>query len=533
LRRCAALLGGAIAVALLGLSAAPVASAHAVLVSSTPVDGARLDAAPAEVTLTFDEAIQPVRGTVQVIAADGARADTGASHLSPDGTTIVIPLRAGLPHGSYAAMWRVISADTHIVSGSISFGVGQDAHAIPAPGVDRSRPLTLATDTLQGPVYLGLVLCVGVTLVGAALWSWVLKLGRIRAMIWAGWALIAGATVAQFLFEGPRALGLGWAGILSRAALSDTLHSRTGAALLVRVVALLFIGVTIRQIVRRSAAEPGGFDRRGVTTMAAGSTVLALTVAVLGHGGAGGDAWLATPVTALHLLAMAVWVGGLITLAAAVLPARRADSLRPWSLMAFACVCVIVLTGEYQAWRQVNPVEAMWSTGYGLTLTIKLCLVLAMLASAYIAQRRLTPQRLRRTVPVDAVLGVAVLAVTAVLVAQPPARTTYGPPVSLTAPLDNRSAAVHISTTRRGPTSVTVQIVDSHGTPVDAASVKGTLSSQDADVASLVVPFAAASNKLWDSTYAVIPRAGWWTLNLTVEFSSSQAIVTAAHFRVW
>ena len=533
MRRFAALLAGAVAAAVLGLSAAPLANAHAVLVSSTPVDGARLDGAPAEVTLTFDESIRLVPGTAQVIADDGTRADTGAAHVSADGATVVIPLRADLPAGSYAATWRVISADTHVVSGSISFGVGQDAHAPPAQAVDRSRTLTLAIDTTQGVVYLGLVLCLGVTFVCATLWSWALMLGRIRALIWAGWALTTGATIAQFLFEGPHALGVGWAQVLSGAALSDTLHSRTGAVLVVRAVVLLLAAATIRRIIRHATGEPPRFDRHRVTVFVASAAALAVTVAALGHAGAGDDAWLATPVTAVHLLAMAVWVGGLITLGTAVLPKRRADNLRPWSLTAFACVCLLVLTGEYQAWRQVRPVEAMWSTGYGITLTIKLVVVTAMLALAYIAQRRLSPERLRRTVPAEAALGLAVVAVTTVLVSQPPAAITYGPAVSLTAPLEDRSAAIHLSTTRRGPTSIQVSTLDNHGRPVDAASVKGTLSSQDADIAALAVPFAPGPNKVWHTRYAVVPRAGWWTLTLTVEFSTREAIVTAAHFRVW
>jgi copper transport protein len=528
-----AALAGAVAAVVLALSAAPPAHAHAVLVASTPVDGARLDTAPAQVTLTFDEAIEVVPGTVQVIADDGARADTGEARVVAEGTTIVIPLRANLPNGSYAAMWRVVSADTHIVSGSISFGIGQGAHAPPTQAVDHSKPLTLTSDAAQGVVYLGLIGSVGVAIVCATLWRWALALARIRALIWVGWALLAAATTAQFLFEGPRVLGVGWAHVLTGAVLSDTLHSRAGVVLIARGVIVLVTAVVIRPIIRHATTEAAHVDRAGVAMLSAGAAGLAVTVAILGHAGAGGDAWLATPVTALHLLAMAVWIGGLITLGTAVLPGRRVDNLRRWSAAAFTCVCALVLTGEYQGWRQVRPVESMWSTGYGITLTVKLALVVAMLALAYAAQRRLTPERLRRTVPAAAALGLAVVAVTTVLVAQPPARTTYGPAVSLSAPLDNRSAAIHISTTRRGPTSIEVTALDARKRPVDAASVAGTLSSEDAGIAALAVPFSPTPSKAWQSAYAVVPRAGWWTLTLTVQFSSTQAIVTAAHFRVW
>ena len=59
------------------------------------------------------------------------------------------------------------------------------------------------------------------------------------------------------------------------------------------------------------------------------------------------------------------------------------------------------------------------------------------------------------------------------------------------------------------------------------------MSSDDANIAALTVPFSVAPNNAWQSTYAVVPRAGWWTLTLTVQLSSTEAIVTAAHFRVW
>ena len=41
-----------------------------------------------------------------------------------------------------------------------------------------------------------------------------------------------------------------------------------------------------------------------------------------------------------------------------------------------------MVTGEYQAYRQVSPVQALWSTRYGIILLIKVALVAAMLAAA-------------------------------------------------------------------------------------------------------------------------------------------------------
>jgi copper transport protein len=511
----------ALAFAILGLSAAP-ANAHAVLVSSSPTDGARLDSAPAAVTLTFDESVRLVPAAAQVISVAGIRADTGTAHLSADGTTIVIPLRPQLPQGSYAATWRVVSADTHIVSGSISFGLGQDPGG-PAPTTaDHARPLTLAADVARGVLYLGLVLSAGMALVCRTLWPWALGLPRMRALLIGGWTLLAIATLGQFLLQGPQSLNLGWAGVFSSDAVADTLASRTGMILIVRGVIIAALGVALR------------FDRRGSTVaIAICSAAVALTIVIDGHAGVGEQVWLATAVTAMHVLAMAVWLGGLVALCVAVFPSGRTANLRRWSLAAFVCVSVLILSGEYQAWRQVRPVESMWSTSYGITLSVKLAIVTAMLAIAYISQRRLDPKVLRRTVPGEMALGLAVVVATSALVSQAPARTTYGPPVSLSAPLDSRSALIRVDTTRRGPTTISVTPLDATGHPIHATSVSGTLSSDDAGIAALNVKFQPASDDQWHSSYAVVPLPGSWTFKLVVEFSTSDAIATAARFRVW
>ena len=522
MRRFAALLAAAVsALAIPVLTAAP-ANAHAVLVASSPIDGAHLDTPPSEVTLTFDEIVRPVPGAAQVISATGARADDGSAHLTADGTTIVIPLRPDLPRGSYAATYRVVSADTHVVSGSISFGVGQDAGTPPVTYPDHSRPLTVASNVARGLLYVGLVLCAGVAFTSRILWSWALGLVRIRALVAGGWVLLGVATVAQVLLQGPQSLNVGWSGVFSAGAMSDTLASRSGAVLIARVVVIAVLGVAIR-----------GSGRWWTYVVGICSAGVALTIAINGHAGVGELVLLATVVTAAHVMAMTVWLGGLLVLCVAVLPSRSTENLRRWSLVAFACVSVLIVSGEYQAWRQVRPVEAMWSTGYGITLSLKLAIVTAMLTLAYVGRRRLDPRTLRRTVPAEMALGLAVVIVTAALVSQAPARETYGPAVTLSAPLDGRSARIEIGSTRHGPTSIAVTVTDSEHRPVHAQAVSGTLSSEEAGIAALKVTFTPGAGDHWLSSYTVVPLAGSWTLNLSVEFSTSDAVVTSTHFRVW
>jgi copper transport protein len=519
---------GALMVAL-AIVTAPAANAHAVLVGSDPVDGSRLAASPATVELTFDEPVKLIPAAVQVISSSGTRVDDGAT-LRPGGTTIVLALPQRLARGSYTAMWRVSSADTHEVAGSITFGVDQDPLTAPVP-IAVADPLGLTADVTRGVGYAGLVLSVGVGGVCRLLWPWALALRRTRVLVGLGWVLLVAGTAVEFALTGPRSLGLGWPSVIAGEGLSQTAASTGGLVLMLRAGCMVALAALWR--LDRSSAP---VLRRRLASVLAATTVvlLAATIAVDGHAGVGSDALLAAAVTTLHLLAMSTWLGGLLVLAVIVLPANRDERLQQWSVTAFGCVAVLVLSGEYQAWRQVSPIEALWSTGYGITLLAKLVGVLAMVGLAVWGRRRLTTEVLRRTVPVEALIGVAVLVVTTVLVAQPPARTVYGPPVTLAAPLENdRTAVIDVSSTRRGPIRIELAVRNTGGSALPVQAVTATLSSVDAGIAALPVRWRPGPAGHWLSTYASTPRPGTWTLHLIVGFTATDVVASTAAFRVW
>ncbi|MUL79497.1 hypothetical protein FZI94_26060 [Mycobacterium sp. CBMA226] len=464
---------------------APLAHAHAVLVSSDPVDGATLPAAPSRVTLTFDEPVRLIPGAVQVISNTGSRFDRDVRQRS--GNTIVeLDLPPNLPRGSYTATWRLMSADGHEVAGSVSFGVQQAPDA--PPEVHPVASSSTVSDIARGLTYAGLVLCVGLLAATRLVWRWALPLRRTRVLAGLGWVLLAAATVI------------------------DAVDGVTTGTWLVAL-----LGVAAVALVRGT--------RVGTPLFVVTGAGLAVTVAASGHAAAGPDPWLATTVTTIHLLAMALWLGGLCVLTLVVLPNRRSAELQRWSRVAFGCVAAVLLSGEYQAWRQVSPIEALWSTGYGIALCAKVFLVTLMVALAFLGRRRLTPDRLRRTVPLETGLAVLVLITTTVLTGEPPARTTYGPALTATAALDqDRQAQVHLDTTRHGAIPIDVTVPG-------ATALRGTLSS--AEIASLPVRFTAGPDGRWHSTYATAPRPGLWTLQLTVQFGPNDATVTSVPFRAW
>jgi len=110
-------------------------TAHAVLRSSDPADGASVDRAPRQVTLTFTERPEPRLSTVQVLDADGRPVQAGKAGPAPGQPfQLQVPLGA-LPDGTYTVAWRTVSRDDgHVTGGSFAFGVGIAAPAAGAKG---------------------------------------------------------------------------------------------------------------------------------------------------------------------------------------------------------------------------------------------------------------------------------------------------------------------------------------------------------------------------------------------------------------
>jgi copper transport protein len=542
---CVLALVGGLLVA--GLIWAPAASAHAVLVSSSPVDGSRVDSEPTEVRLTFDESVGLIPAAEEVISTTGLRADTGQPRLAAGGTTIVLPLRPGLPKGTYSATWRVVSADTHVVSGSITFGLGASPGAGVTAPADHTRGLDVAADVAQGLVYAGIVALIGVLAAIRLLWPWGLRQRRVQLLAWAGWAALLAGTAVTFLLQGPRAADGSWHAVARFQDAGLTLDSVFGAELVARAALLLAVSPLLTS--RGQRALPG---RAGDAARLAAALALLAAVAVTGHPSTGSGAWLAVPAAMLHMAAMAVWLGGLLLLWLVVLPAVRTGSrtlaearLRQWSMTAYTSVVCLVVTGEYQAARQISPIQALWTTSYGVTVLIKSGLVIVMLAAAALAHRLVIRPTARETTPagvvravsrsarLEAGIGAVVLAVTAVLVSEAPARTTYGPPVTLAAPLGQDHVSVQVSPTLRGPQAITIRVLDLQGTPVPAQSVTATLSSQDVAALNVTLHKAAADGSTWASAAAVAPLPGIWTLTINVALTGATAYTTSAAYQVW
>jgi methionine-rich copper-binding protein CopC len=129
---------------------APTTSAHADLQVSTPADGESLEIAPEEIRLTFSEELFEELVEISILDAAGDLYSTiEVEQTPPPGTDVIFPWPTQAPPGDYSIAYRVVSADGHPVTGTISFSYAATAAepSTPEPSPSDTAPQPTPSDS--------------------------------------------------------------------------------------------------------------------------------------------------------------------------------------------------------------------------------------------------------------------------------------------------------------------------------------------------------------------------------------------------
>ncbi|MEV0978782.1 copper resistance protein CopC [Streptomyces sp. NPDC049915] len=393
------------------LAGAAPASAHAALTGSDPQQGAVVKQAPARVALTFSEKVALNDDALRVLDPKGKRVDDGKpSEVS--GTTYAVALHSGLPDGTYTVTYQVVSADSHPVSGAYTFSIGAPSQtSVSVGGQTAGGGVVGGLYGLGRYVsYAGFIVMTGGAAFVLACWRRGTGVRAVQRLVVSGWVALTAATLALLLLRGAYTTSGKAADIIDLDLLGQVLQTKSGAALVSRLLLLaaaaLFIAVLFGAYDKRDGEE----EKRDLTFgLAIGGTVvaagLAASWAMAEHASVGLQAGLAMPVDVVHLLAVAAWLGGLTALLVALYfaPADtpvEAAAVRRFSAVAFGSVLALVATGVYQSWRQLGSWSAFTDTRYGQLLLIKIGLVALLVGLASISRRwtgRLSDPVVQRT----------------------------------------------------------------------------------------------------------------------------------------
>ena len=377
----------------------PSSAKHATLVSSEPAANSRLASSPTRIRLVYSEPVEGKLAKVSLLPSPGTPIVLRAGADPRDVHAVIAPVDSLAP-GTYKVEWRVVSADGHPVDGTFTFAVGDTTlgtqPAAPAqPQPSPSTPLPSEEPEAWGPAAFGAPIIPAVlrgTGVGALMAAAGLLLflagakpdaaqltdTRVRRVITtfllAAVVLLAAHVVAWLINTSP---DLRW----------DTGWAASALGTTVGQIELARVGLTIL------ALWAWWLARRTRLALAFGMLAVVVSGAV-GHSAAIDPLW-GVPAKAIHLVASAVWVGGLFWLVIRptgdniVLFGADAERVSSRALIA---VIAVAFTGVVQTRLFLASWSGLVTSAYGLLVLAKAAGLAALVAFGAYHRQRLMPQ---------------------------------------------------------------------------------------------------------------------------------------------
>jgi copper transport protein len=439
-------IAGALAAAaiVVGLAAPSGAAAHAYLIKTVPAASVVLDAPPPNVQLTYDEAVEPKFAIISVTNSAGNQ------------ETMIVSLRPRLAEGWYLIYWRAISVDGHPVSGAFTFAIGPNPGPAPKFSVPKIASSATAPQLLitRWAMFLSVMIAIG-------LFAFRMLIARPLLRRRPGTSLRA----VSIAFVVASVLGLIAIPVyLDFSIADDSLRSVFDVGNLVplfRVTAfgrgyvdmtLCFALFCVAGWIALWLDRPDR-ERRSVAELAAITGALPAAAAVLvipgssGHAAQQSPRGLSVALDWLHLVTGSLWLGGLVgvliiwaSLSAAARVGGLSVVVPRFSNVALVSVLLLLGTGTWATINHMPALSALWETGYGVAILVKIGLLILALAIAATNLLRSKPEiaaaadgptselgpraarRLRRAVGAEAVIVAGAVFAAAVLssLAPPP-----------------------------------------------------------------------------------------------------------------
>ena len=440
----AALLAG------LGCAAPPPAGAHSALESSWPEAGEKATTSPERVVLTFGEDPDPRLSLIRIVDSAG-RLIPGATAAQPvEGHPDQLQVRIAddLATGVYSVNWLAVSAeDGHVEGGAFAFGV----RVVPPPGSTVEVPLSEVsawTDALSAVgrwlLYWGLVVMGGAAVTGLVVF------GRMRPVANGDAGAVpvddAPSGAVRWVTQLPPPAGGVTALRISLAAAVAGLILMTAAerqvvgapSLLPLFLTsegqrLLWLGVALALCIVAVVLFDLWPARWSLAVIGVTAAIAMLVHVLSGHADAVAS-WRVLNVIAqwVHMMAIGAWIGGLAWLLLSLRERThpdRAAATRAFSYVATVALAAVLLTGALRGAVQLRSPGEVLTTGYGVTLAVKVALVAAIAALGAHNHFRLVPGLARGEATYrpfslnsrsELALAAAVLLVTALLVGMAP-----------------------------------------------------------------------------------------------------------------
>lgn len=385
------------------------AEAHAVLLQAVPAADSQWDRSPEEVLLRFNERLENRLYHITVVDERSRPVTSNEAVMSSDQTEVSLKLPV-LGEGAYTVSYRVISADGHPIGGSYVFVVG-DADPSAAAGLAAVSTGESLSWTMGLMAYLRFAARI------------LFFLSLVLTSGWVFWRLFhrkADPAIQQV--DQRWSLGLQRLFLISVLLLTST-HLNNYVEFGVWEDMLAFAGTMtgIAWIIMFGLSFLGFvLLHRSRFLDVLWLLALLFTQSFIGHSyGIGGENG-AILVNFVHLLAAAVWAGGLLYIAVHWKNQREhvKQFLPQYSHLALDSLILLVLSGGLLVFLFLPSLSYLLYTQWGIMLLIKIALVLGVIAVGVFMRRALKKNEenaLRKGLKLDFSLMAAVLIVVGIM----------------------------------------------------------------------------------------------------------------------
>jgi copper transport protein len=523
--------------------------AHAMLMRSIPEANATLASTPAQIELFFSEAIAARLNKISVLDSTGMQLNSAEVSLDPaDSTHLIAPL-PGLADGVYMVAWRVIDAtDGHETTGSFPFMVGKvaaGAGMIAPASPENTPPPPVGEMITKGLLYLASAALMGSILFTFLAWKPSVKQAQVSSeglgayyqflnKLWLGSLILLGiAGILRLLLASGTANGtlFGWPWQPTFGYI--LLNTRVG---ILGIIQLILAGALAGLILPRQG-------RLNLLSGLGASLLLLGTFCLECHAASVPKPLVPMLADFVHLLGVAVWVGGLFAFLAGMWAIRclepeprtrlTAFLIPHFSTLAMSSVAALTVTGIYASYLHVGDLSLLLSTNYGQALLLKLIIIAPMLAMGGINFMFTTPMmrkaaarpggspklvdRFRLLLTSETVLGCVLLIWVGVFTTLPPARVASAAPVfNKVTRADDLSVKLSIDPFQPGMNTFTVTLTSGGKPAIDAKDVSLEFTNLSGMVPAAKAPLTMQGRGVYTLKGGYLGMPGKWDVKVVV-----------------
>ena len=520
----------------------PLANAHPLIIESNPRASTNVGAGITQITIHYSEQVDLSFSDIKVIDSSGKQIDNKDTNYLQGDEKVLIVTTPPLGNGIYTVTTKVLSKiDGHLPEYAFVFGVG-NVELPPQPKQTLQQEIYFPEAAARFPGLVGQVIVLGAVVSILLVWrgarnrKWFKENAEFQKFFHSKFSTLTG--IGLFAVFASNIMMLIVQTIRLKASASDVLNTAFGTIWEIRMgitVVLLAVWFLLEN-------KTAGSTRKQFLVLGLSLALISTTTAI-GHAAAS-EQFLAVVIDYVHNLIASVWIGGVIFFGYILLPSfsKLEDSKKElasllmiprFSSVILVALGIVIITGPTLLWLIDDDIVQLSQSYYGWLIMGKIAIGSAMVGLGGYNQFRIQKpaqrsidsgikvhQKLRKSLRTEAILGVALLGLVALLTnsslpSSQAEQTQLQIPDGLKTFVysENLKFSLDVNPLKKGTNTISISIVDLDGNaPKDITELKAKISNPQKNIAPIELPLTKKEDR-YEGT-VTIGFSGKWEIEL-------------------